>query len=82
LLERLALVAEEHGAVEMAACLLGAASQIREEVNCLLPPLDRADDERAVASVRSKLQAAVFDRAWAEGRAMSLKGAIECGLSV
>jgi hypothetical protein len=81
-MERLALVAEEHGTVELAARLLGAASRIREEVNCILPPLERADDEQAVASVRRKLQPAVFARAWAEGRALSLEGAIECGLKV
>jgi predicted ATPase/DNA-binding XRE family transcriptional regulator len=81
-LERLGLLADARGDREMAAKLLGAASRWRDEVNCILPPLERADDEQAVASVRSKLQPAVFVRDWAEGRAMSLKDAIELGLSV
>ena len=81
-LERLGMVAEARGKFDLAARILGAASRLREVVNCTLPPLDQADHEQDVALVRSRIGEAAFELAWADGRRLSLEEAIACGLDV
>jgi predicted ATPase/DNA-binding SARP family transcriptional activator len=65
-----------------AARLWGAAETLRAHMGMTLSPFDLAASgyERDVASVRSSLGAAPFEAAWAEGRTMSPKQAIEYAL--
>jgi predicted ATPase/class 3 adenylate cyclase len=61
-----------------AARLWGAAEALREREGLSLSKFDRANSgyERDLALVRSALDEATFDAAWAEGRAMSFEQAV------
>jgi tetratricopeptide (TPR) repeat protein len=61
---------------EQATRLLGAAETVREAINAPLPPIDRADYDHIVGTVRAQLDKAVFAVAWAEGRTMALEQAL------
>ena len=51
--------------------LWGAAQTLRETIGAPMPPIDRADYERAVAAARVRLGKEAFAAAWAEGRTMT-----------
>ncbi len=72
-LEGLADVATRQGKPVWAARLLGAAQALHETRGTPLPPVWRADYERAVAAARAQLDEKTFAAAWAEGRAMTLE---------
>jgi len=65
-----------------AARLWGAAEALREQMGMSLSKFDLAASgyEQDLAAVRSAMDAASFDAAWAEGRAMSPEQAIEYAL--
>jgi predicted ATPase/DNA-binding XRE family transcriptional regulator len=65
--ERLAAL-EADGA--RAARLLGAVEAAREALGAPISPVVRAEYDQIVAGVRAQLEAAVFARAWAEGRVL------------
>jgi DNA-binding CsgD family transcriptional regulator len=71
-LEGLASVIAEQKEFVRAAQLWGAAEAMRESFGIPLPPVDRADYEKAVAAVRNHLGMKAFPIAWAQGRAMTL----------
>ncbi len=75
-LEGLAGVAQGQGQPLSAARLYGAAASLRDAIGAPLPPTDRASYERTVADVRVQLDAATFEAAWTEGRALPLEQAI------
>jgi predicted ATPase/class 3 adenylate cyclase len=79
-LDGLAWVACAEGHVERAAHLLGAEEALRERVGAIVPPLVRADHDRAVAEVRAALNETELASLWQEGRAMSLAEAIRYAL--
>jgi non-specific serine/threonine protein kinase len=79
-LEGLASVTAALGQVGRAARLFGAAEALREAINAPLPPADRAEHDRSVASVRTAMGDEALAAAWAEGRAMSIEAAIACAL--
>jgi predicted ATPase/class 3 adenylate cyclase/DNA-binding CsgD family transcriptional regulator len=54
-----------------AARLWGAAEYLRETINVPLPPIERADYERLVMTVREQLGESVFAATWAQGRIMT-----------
>lgn len=83
-LEIFGRVAFERGAPERAARLLGATAALQEATGEeLFPsPLDRADHERVLSALRTRLPEDVFAAAWAEGRAMTLEQAIDDALSI
>jgi ATP/maltotriose-dependent transcriptional regulator MalT len=70
-LEELAGVVAAQGDPVWAARLWGAAEAQREALGTPLPPVYRADYERAVAAARTELGEQFFVAAWAEGRAMT-----------
>jgi len=79
--ERLAAVTAARSAAdpatgERAARLLGAAAALREALGAPLPPIDRAEHERAIAAARGALGAEGFAAAFAAGRELSLAGII------
>ncbi len=70
-LEGLAGVILAQGASAWAARLWGAAAALREAIGAPLPPVERADYERSVASARVQLGGKALAVAWAEGRTMT-----------
>ena len=70
-LEGLAALVIRQGEPTWAARLWGAAEALRKALGTPLPPVYRADYERAVASARSHLGEKTFAAAWAEGRVMT-----------
>jgi ATP/maltotriose-dependent transcriptional regulator MalT len=75
-LEGLAAVVAAQGEPVWAARLWGAAEAQREVYSLPLPPVYRADYERAVAAARTQLDEQLFAAAWAEGRSMTLEQAL------
>ena len=81
-LEELAGVAASLGRSIRAARIWGAAKRLREEIGSPLPTNERPRFDRRVAAARSALgDDAAFDRAWQEGRALTLEQAIELALA-
>jgi len=60
--------------------LLGAASVQIEAMGYVLRPRDRLRYEQGLSLARAQLGEEVFEKAWAEGRAMSMEEAIEYAL--
>ena len=80
-LEGLACVAETRGEAELAARLFGAAEALREAVGYQHMPEEDALREPYLAAASAQLDEAAWEKAWAEGRTMSMEQAIECALS-
>lgn len=59
-----------------AARLWGAAGALREALGTPLPPVARADYERAVAAARTTSGERAFAVAWAQGRSMTPEQAL------
>jgi non-specific serine/threonine protein kinase len=68
------------GQPERAARIYGAAAALREKVHATMYEGQRLAYERDVARGKSQLDAATWEAAWAEGRAMSLDEA--CALAL
>jgi predicted ATPase/DNA-binding CsgD family transcriptional regulator len=85
-LEGLACISAAQGEVERAARLFGATEALhetlREAVAYQHTPEEEAWREPYLATIRSQLDEAAWQAAWAEGRAMSMEQAIEYALSV
>jgi ATP/maltotriose-dependent transcriptional regulator MalT len=79
-LEGLAAVTGAQQQPERAARLLAAAEALRAATGIPLPPVERPDHDRSVASVRATLGDQAFAAAWTEGRAMPLEHAIRIAL--
>ena len=79
-LEGLAMVAGALEQLRRAAGLFGAAEALRETISVPIPPSDRDEYDRNVASVRAELEKEAFGAAWEEGRKMSMEEAISFAL--
>jgi tetratricopeptide (TPR) repeat protein len=80
-LEGLARAVAALGSSSCAARIWGAAERLRSETGSPLSPRDRPDYDRRVAVARTALRDdAAFDRAWQEGRALTLEQAIALAL--
>lgn len=79
----LAGVAGERARPDRAARLWGAAEALRETIGMHLTPFDRTHYryEERLAAARSLTEEDLWERAWAEGRAMSPEEAIEYALA-
>jgi len=75
-LEGLAGVVVAQGEPAWAARLYGAAEALRDAKSVPIPPVYRAEYERAVAATRAQLGEQAFAAAWAEGRAMTPEQAL------
>jgi predicted ATPase/class 3 adenylate cyclase len=75
-LEGMACTAAAEGEAERAARLFGAAEALREAVGYQHLPEEDAWREPYLAAVRSQLDEASWEEAWAEGRAMSFEEAV------
>jgi predicted ATPase len=80
-LQGLAAVLALRGSCEAAAKLLGAADRLLEETGAALAPLEHEISDRAAAVIRAGLGEERFQRAWREGRSMSLDEAADFALA-
>jgi hypothetical protein len=78
-LEGLASVVAVQGEMAWATHLWGTAEALREAIGAPLQPIERADYEQAVATVRDHLGEKAFASAWAEGRAMTAEQVLTTG---
>ena len=62
--------------------MFGVSESFRESIGVSLTPSDRVDYDRALAATRTGLGEEAFAVVWAEGRAMSMKEAIDYALKV
>jgi DNA-binding CsgD family transcriptional regulator len=69
-LEGLARLAVGQGAFARGAQLWGEAEALRQSVGVPVPPIERAEYERAVAAARAHLGEAAFTASWNVGRAL------------
>jgi hypothetical protein len=77
-LEGLAAVAAARGSSLAATRIWGAAERLRKEIGRPLSPTERLRYEQRRVPARSAVgDDAAFDRAWQEGRVLSLSQAIE-----
>jgi hypothetical protein len=65
---------------ERAARLFGAAAALRETLGAPLPPSDRVEYERRLATLRSTLGEPAFASAWNAGRALTWQQAADDAL--
>ena len=80
-LEAFAALAFGLGRPGRGARLCGQAARLRDEIGSPLPPYERLGHNRRVASARASFgNDAAFDRAWQEGRAMTLEQAVDYAL--
>lgn len=81
--ERLEGFAKLAGAAQLpqrAARLFGAAQALRDRIGTPIPPVERADYDRARASASAQLDPAAFSAAWAEGLALTWEQAAALAL--
>jgi hypothetical protein len=74
-------VATARGEAAVAARLLGAADAVREASGAVPEPFEAAMRDRTRAAAREALGDDAFERALAEGRAMTLEAAVEYALA-
>jgi hypothetical protein len=67
--------------LERAACLLGTAEALRENIHIPMREIERLEYDATVISLRDRLDEAAFDSAWAEGRSMDIERAIRYAVS-
>ncbi len=79
-LEGIAGVALAHGQVEEAVRLLGSARALRDATGAVALPTSDALNAGIVGAIRSALDEASFERAFAEGAALTVDQAIEHAL--
>ncbi len=80
-LTNLAYVEQAARRPEVAARLLGAAEALREALGVPILPGRRREYDELVAAVRAALEAAAFQSAWAQGRALTLEQAAALALA-
>jgi len=80
-LERLAEIALAQGQAKKAVCLFGAAASLRESIGSVIDPVDRAEYENKLDSLRAELGEERFSTIWDEGHAMTLEQAITYALA-
>jgi DNA-binding NarL/FixJ family response regulator len=70
-MEKFAQIALAEERAVWAARLCAAAEVLREAMGVPLPPIEGANYEHTVSSIRTQLGEGVFATVWAEGRAMT-----------
>ena len=70
-LEGRAGIAAEEGQLTWAVQLWGAADALRETIRVSIPPIERADYKRSMATARTQLSEKDFTVAWDAGRRMT-----------
>jgi tetratricopeptide (TPR) repeat protein len=80
LLEEFAALGAAQGQAKRSAGLFGAADALRAAIHIVLFPVERVELEKNIAAARAQLSEDEFNKAWAEGRAMTMEQAIEFAL--
>jgi len=75
-LECFAFIAKAQEEEERAARLFGAAEILRENINIQMMPTERPEYDREVNDLRANMDLSAFNKAWAEGRALTMEDAI------
>jgi tetratricopeptide (TPR) repeat protein len=75
-LERLAEIALAQRQSEKAVRLFGVASGLRESIGSVIDPVDRAEYENKLDSLRAELGEELFSTMWDQGHIMSLEQAM------
>jgi hypothetical protein len=81
-LDRFAWVATDQDRLHRAARLLGAADELRRRMGAPLPLGDKPLYDRYLEAIHAALNNDEFDKAWAEGTALSLDQAVEYALTM
>ena len=79
-LECIAFILSKKGKTERAAQLLGAAEALREKSDSTMTTIEQAEYEKEVSALQEKMDAVDLEKAWSEGRGMSMDEAIENAL--
>jgi predicted ATPase/Tfp pilus assembly protein PilF len=75
-MEPIAFIAKEQNLADHAARLLSASESLRKAIGLGRTPVDQAEYDTCLASVRSQLGEAAFATAWAEGGKMTFEQAL------
>lgn len=75
-LERMALLESERGSGDRVAHLCGAAAALRDSMDCVMAPAERAEYVDTMARQRRQMEAEAFGAKEAEGYAMGLYEAV------
>jgi non-specific serine/threonine protein kinase len=81
-LEICAWLAATQGQSARTARLLGAIASLRESIGVPVFPMAQADYDRYVPIAKSRIDSATWERAWSEGRLMTLDEAIADALDL
>jgi len=79
-LECFAFTAKAQEEDQRAVRLLGAAEALRENIAISMNPPERVEYDQEVNDLRVNMDKYIFDQAWAEGRALTMDGAITFAL--
>ena len=79
-LECIGFIFSKKGNTQRAAQLLGAAEVLRAAIDSSMTTMEQAEYEQEISALRSRMNAVVFEKAWSEGRAMTMDQAIENAL--
>jgi predicted ATPase/DNA-binding winged helix-turn-helix (wHTH) protein len=81
LLDGFAALAALRGEAELAATVAGAAEHLRESINYNVEPAERRFRNSYMASLRTTISEADFDRAYGHGRTLTLEECVALALS-
>ena len=79
-LECIAFILSKKDDIQRAAQLLGAAEALREVIDSSMTTIEQAEYEGEVSILRSKMNKVDLEKAWNEGRGMTMDEAIENAL--
>ena len=79
-LECIAFILSKKGDSQRPAQLLGAAEAMREVIDSSMTTLEQAEYEREVSTLQANMNDVDLEKAWGEGRAMTMDEAIENAL--
>jgi len=79
-LECFAFIAIADEEPERAIKLFSAAEALREKINSQMTDYEQIEYDQSIAQLRSMLAEMEFNSLWAEGRAMTMEGAIALAL--
>jgi predicted ATPase/transcriptional regulator with XRE-family HTH domain/Tfp pilus assembly protein PilF len=81
-LAALAGVAGSRGQLERAARLFGAADALREAIGITFDTPDQVEYDRSLEATRARVPTELWERLWAEGKALPMERAIEYALAL
>jgi tetratricopeptide (TPR) repeat protein len=80
LFEEFAALSAAQGHAKRSAALFGAAETLRAAIQVVLLSVERAEVDKNISAAREQLSEDEFNKAWAEGKAMTMEEAIKFAL--